>query len=112
MTPAASYAPGAPAAVVQAPAAGSDREASVEVELTIAEAGNFQIDATTVDVGRDAEMQLMQNGVILAADSSSGGGTNARLQRVLEPGTYRVRVRDGQNREAAVVVSLVLLPPS
>lgn len=108
--PVAELAPGLAPAVVTSLEASEARAASVEVNLTIAEAGRFQIDATTVDPASDAEMQLMQNGTLLASDSDSGDGANARIERALTPGTYRVRVRDAAGRAAGIVVGIIRLP--
>lgn len=106
MTAVATIAPGAPPATVQTPAGTSPREGSVEITLTIAAAGTYRIDAVCPGGALDPEMQLIQNGGLLQADSDSGEGTSAQIVRALEPGSYTIRVRDWINRAGAIDVSV------
>jgi hypothetical protein len=106
MTPAGALTAGRPAAVA-VPAGETRRAGSAEVTLEIATEGSYRIDATTAaDSGRDPELLLHRDGAVVGEDSDSGDGTNAQLIRTLTPGTYRVRVRDWMNRDAAITVTL------
>jgi serine protease Do len=58
-------------------------------EITLAAPASIQVDMTSADL--DAYIGLFDAvGVFLAEDDNSGGGTNARVLRQLEPGKYRV----------------------
>jgi len=106
MTPAGALTAGSPSAVT-APAGETRRAASAELTLEITTAGSYRVDATTAaDSGRDPELMIHRDGAIVGEDSDSGEGNNAQLVRALTPGTYRVRVRDWVNRDAAITVTL------
>jgi hypothetical protein len=110
LAPAGTIAPNGQPQVVSTPAGEYRRAASAELTLTVARAGNYRIDATTASgAGRDAELTLHRDGVVVAEDSDSGDGNNAQITRQLEPGQYRVRVRDWVNRAAAISVSVTAL---
>jgi hypothetical protein len=104
MTPAASIAPGDPAAIVACPSGASPREASTEITLAIATSGTYRIEASSPDGSRDAELALLEDGGLLQADSDSGEGTSAQIERALTAGSYTLRVRDWLNREASIHV--------
>lgn len=106
LTSVASIAPGAPPMVVNAPQGDSPRNASAEITLTIATAGTYRIDVTDPSAQFDPELQLIQNGALVAQDSDSGGNRAAQLIRPLTPGEYRLRVRDWVNRAAPVTVTV------
>jgi len=96
--------------LVQAPAGEMRRAASVEVTLEVRTAGNYRLDATTAsDAGRDAELMIHRDGAVVAEDSDSGDENNAQITRQLEPGSYRLRVYDWMNRDAAITVTATAL---
>jgi hypothetical protein len=88
------------------------RNATKEVTLTIADKGNYRIDATTSS-DFDAEMQLIRDNAVVAENSDGGdeGTKNARIEQELEPGTYTIRVRDWQNREATINIAVAAVTP-
>ena len=90
---------------VQVPSAGNARAASREIALTIAEADDYQLDATSPG-DRDAELALVQDGHLIQQDSDSGDGYNARIRARLEPGTYALRVWDYGLRDSSITVSV------
>lgn len=104
MTPVATIAPGAPPAIVQAPAGDSPRAASVELTLTITTPGSYRLDATS---DGDAELMIIRDNALVAQDSDSGEGTNAQLTQTLTPGNYTLRVRDYRNVARAITVTVV-----
>jgi len=58
-------------------------------EITIPAAGTIQLDMTSSDV--DSYLGLFDpGGDLLAEDDNSGGGRNARIERQVPAGTYRV----------------------
>jgi hypothetical protein len=58
-------------------------------EITIPAAGTIEVDMTSSDV--DAYLGLFDpSGALLAEDDNSGGGRNARIERQVPAGTYRV----------------------
>lgn len=59
-------------------------------QVTLAEAGNYQVDMISNDV--DAYLELEGNGVILS-DDDGGEDLNARIEAYLEAGEYRVIAR-------------------
>lgn len=105
-------APPAPAAIALgvpvtfAVVAGQGPGTQPELALTITTPGNIQCDAHAQDgaTARDAQLALVQNGVVLQQDSDSGEGTDARLTRTLAPGLYHVRVWEWMHRAAALTV--------
>ncbi len=106
LTPVGALTTGRPSNVT-APAGETRRAASVELTLQITTEGSYRIDATTAEgSGRDPELMIHRDGAVVGEDSDSGDGNNAQLVRTLTPGTYRVRVRDWVNREAAITVTL------
>ncbi|MBW2464342.1 MAG: hypothetical protein JRH11_22015 [Deltaproteobacteria bacterium] len=90
---------------VSAPAGDNDRAATAEVNLVIAAAGNYVIDATS-DSSLDPKIALMQDLDEIEVDDDGGDGHNSRIERTLEPGTYQLRVWDLRRRAVAVEVSL------
>lgn len=90
---------------VSAPAGNNNRAATSEVNLVIATAGNYIIDATS-DSSRDPKIALMQDLGEIEVDDDGGDGHNSRIERTLEPGTYQLRVWDLQRRAAAIEVAL------
>jgi hypothetical protein len=110
LSPAGAIAPNGAAQTVSTPAGEYRRAASAELTLDIATASNYRIDATTPsDAGRDAELLIHRDGVVVAEDSDSGDANNAQIVRQLEPGQYRVRVRDWVNRQAQISVTVTQL---
>jgi len=103
----ATLTPGTPQ-LVQAPAGEMRRAASVEVTLEVRAAGNYRIDATS-DPSRDAQLLIHRDGAVVAEDSDSGDANNAQITRQLEPGSYRLRVYDWMNRDAAITVTATAL---
>ena len=58
-------------------------------EITLPVAGMIQVDMTSGDL--DSYLGLFEaGGVLLAEDDNSGGGRNARIERQVPAGTYRV----------------------
>ena len=58
-------------------------------EITMPAAGTIQVDMTSSDV--DSYLGLFEaGGVLLAEDDNSGGGRNARIERQVPAGQYRV----------------------
>jgi len=58
-------------------------------EITLPAAGTIQVDMTSGDV--DSYLGLFDaGGALLAEDDNSGGGRNARIERQVPAGTYRV----------------------
>ncbi|MBX7193817.1 MAG: hypothetical protein K1X94_17325 [Sandaracinaceae bacterium] len=107
LTPVGAIAPDGAAQTVSTPAGEYRRAASAELTLDIATAGNYRIDATTApDAGRDAEVMIHRDGVVVAEDSDSGDANNAQITHQLEPGSYRLRVRDWVNRASQISVSV------
>jgi hypothetical protein len=107
LAPVGTIAPNGRPQVVEAPAGDMRRAASAELTLDIRQAGNYRIDATTAgDAGRDAELLIHRDGAVVAEDSDTGEGNNAQITRQLEPGQYRVRVRDWVNRAASISVTV------
>ncbi len=110
LTPVGAIAADGTAQTVTAPAGEYRRAASAELTLDVATAGNYRLDATTAtDAGRDAELMIHRDGVVIAEDSDSGDANNAQITHTLEPGQYRVRVRDWVNREAQISVTVTRL---
>ncbi len=105
LTPVGSVTPGRPT-VVNVPHADSARESSAEVTLRITRAGTYRIDVTDPTNQFDPEGMLIQGTALLAQDSDSGEGRAAQITRALEPGEYRVRVRDWINRAAPLTVTV------
>jgi hypothetical protein len=106
MTPAGALVAGTPSTVAVV-AGDTRRAASAELSLEIATAGSYRIDVmSAAGAGRDAELLLHRDNAVIAEDSDSGDENNAQLVRTLEPGSYRVRVRDWMNREASLTVTL------
>ncbi len=103
----ATLTPGTPQ-LVQAPAGEMRRAACAEVTLEVRAAGNYRIDATS-DPSRDAQLLIHRDGSIVAEDSDSGDANNAQITRQLEPGSYRLRVYDWMNRDAAITVTATAL---
>jgi hypothetical protein len=66
--------------------------------------GAYRIDAVSAD--KDAQVVLTQNGRLIAKDSDSGEGRNARLTQNLPPGSYTVRIHDWIRREANITLSV------
>lgn len=106
LPPVATLVPGDAPAIVSAPSGASPRTASVEITLTISTPGSYRIEASSADGSRDAELSLLADGGLVAADSDSGDGNDARIERALEPGSYALRVRDWLNRAASIRVSV------
>lgn len=77
--------------------------------LTIAAAGEYQIDAMGAPM--DVQLMLLQNGGILTQDSDSGEGVDARIVQFLAPGAYDVRVSEWRGRAASARLQVTLLPP-
>lgn len=75
----------------------NDRDASREVTLTVATAGQYTCTAAA-DGGNDAKMALILNGEVLEENDDGGGDQTARISRTLEPGTYQIRVWDWLRR--------------
>jgi len=77
-----------------------------EVTFEVAEAGKYQLDATS---GEDLDpiMTLIRDGAVVDEndDFESGGNRASQILRELEPGTYTIRVRDVQNRAATIKVA-------
>ena len=72
----------------------------------------YQIDATGTP---DVQLLVLSNGSLVAEDSDSGDGTNARVVAFLAPGTYEARVYEWRGRAltgAAQVTQLELLTPA
>lgn len=90
---------------VSSPAGDHDRAASAEVNLVIATAGNYVIDATS-DSSLDPKIALMQDLGEIEVDDDGGDGHNSRIERTLVPGTYQLRVWDLRHRAAAIEVAL------
>jgi hypothetical protein len=103
MTPVGVITPGQSLAV-QTPQGDHLRAASREVTLNIAQQGTYQIDATA-DGDFDAQLMLIQNNTLIASDSDSGEGRNARMTRSLAPGSYTLRVHDWRRRASTINVS-------
>lgn len=102
LTPAGALTLGAPLAVafpayplLSRPS--NDRDASKEVTLTIAAAGQYTCSASA-DGTNDAKMSIILNGEVLQEDDDSGEGNTAQITRQLAPGTYQVRVWDWLRR--------------
>jgi hypothetical protein len=110
LAPAGSVAPNGRPQAVSTPAGEYRRAASAELTLDVARAGNYRIDATTESgAGRDAELMIHRDGAVVAEDSDSGDENNAQITHQLEPGQYRIRVRDWVNREAQINVTVTAL---
>lgn len=107
LTPVATITPGAPAATVSVPRGDDARSAAAELALEISAAGTYRIDVVSPDASADPELVVIARDAVVASDSDSGEGTNAQLVRELAPGSYRLRVRDWQNRAASLRVTVV-----
>ncbi len=103
LTPTGVIAPGQSISAVT-PRGANNRAASLEYTLNITAPGTYQIDAVSAD--KDAQLVLTQNGRLIAKDSDSGDGRNARLRQNLAPGAYTVRIHDWIRREANITLSV------
>jgi len=81
-------------------AAGEGPIGQVNLTLTVP-AGRYQCDAQS---GLDAQLAIVQNGVVLQQDSDSGEGTDARITRDLAAGVYQVRVWEWLHRATPITV--------
>ncbi len=84
--------------------------AQPSVTLTIDRPQEIIVDAIATD-DRDAELRLMQGETIVADDSDSGDGTNARIAQFVAPGSYQVIVWERQHREMTSSVQVTAAPP-
>ncbi|MBX3272484.1 MAG: hypothetical protein KF729_19655 [Sandaracinaceae bacterium] len=89
------------ALTVPVPAAEPPR-GHVHLNLVITAGGTYTCDATS---SNDAQMAIVQAGNVLAEDSDSGEGTNARITRELAPGAYQIRVWEWLHRETQITVT-------
>lgn len=88
---------------VNVPGGSSDRVASAEITLTIAQAGAYTIDAIAVgDV--DPKMRLMQNMAEIEVDDDGGEGNSAQIRRQLVVGIYQIRLFDFRHRVGQIMV--------
>jgi hypothetical protein len=78
-------------------------------DLTVAAAGEYQIDVTST--GSDPRVFLYQGESWVEDDDDGGEGTNARIVRFLTPGTYSVRVVELRARTMAAQVQARALDP-
>ncbi|MEZ4336003.1 MAG: hypothetical protein R3B82_05190 [Sandaracinaceae bacterium] len=92
---------GAPSMVTVAAGEGPTGEANLA--LNIGASGNYRCYAHAE--GADAQMSIVQNGVVLQTDSDSGEGTDAQIIRALTPGAYQVRVWEWLHRPATITVT-------
>lgn len=93
---------GAPAQTLHVPAVPG-------VPLVIATAGEYQIDATGSSL--DTELSIVLGDAVVAEDSDSGDGTDARVVTFLEPGTYDVRASEHGGRATTARLSVIQAPP-
>lgn len=77
--------------------------------LTIATAGEFQIDAMGSPM--DAEIFMYQGDQLVEKNDDGGEGVNARIVRFLAPGTYSVRIVEHRSRAFTAQVQAQLLQP-
>ncbi len=92
---------GAPA-TVNIPA-GDGPAGHIHLNLAITAPGPYTCDA--ISDGHDAQMAIIEAGNVLAQDSDSGEGTNARLTRDLTPGAYQIRLWEWLHRETQITVT-------
>ncbi len=93
-----------------APATPLSIAADPALTLVLADPAEVQIDAAGGE-GRDAQLQVRQNGRWIADDTDSGPGTDARVHAFLAAGTYEVVVSEYQHRAMTATVTAVRLPP-
>lgn len=94
--------PGGPAVTAEIPAASA-------VSFTIAQPGEYQIDASAMPM--DVKIYLDRDGQNVAQDDDGGDRNDARIARFLDPGTYTVRVAEYRARAAAAIVRVQTLAP-
>lgn len=99
---------GLPAISVGAPAEALSLRAVAGLPLTIAEAGEYQIDA--LGGPRDAQLLVSSNGEVIAADDDSGEGTDARIIAFLAAGSYEVHVTERGGRAMTARVTAAEAP--
>ena len=65
----------------------------IDYTLQVSLPGLYRIDCVSSNPSTfDPYLRLLQGGAQIAADNNSGGNTNARIQTILLPGRYTVRV--------------------
>lgn len=96
------------AATIGGPAANLNVPSPPSVTFTVAEAREYQIDATSS--GADAQAALYLNDSQVASDSDSGEGNNARIIRFLQPGNYRLFVTEWRHRPMQAQATIRQLP--
>ncbi|MBX3275531.1 MAG: hypothetical protein KF729_35050 [Sandaracinaceae bacterium] len=77
-------------------------------DLTIAAQAEYQIDAMGAPM--DAEIFLYRGDDLVESNDDGGEGTNARIVRFLDPGTYSVRIVEHRARAMTAQVQAQQLP--
>ncbi len=77
--------------------------------FTIETAGEYQLDAASTEL--DVELAIVREDAIVASDSDSGDGTDARLTTFLAPGAYEAVVTERSGRATRATIRLAALPP-
>jgi hypothetical protein len=80
------------------------------LELVVEEHGEYRVDVSGSEE-RDPRVHLFRGDELVEEDDDSGDGTNARIVRFLEPGTYSVRVAERSGRPFEASIQVAKLPP-